>query len=55
MLKYFVKNENIKSIESCVKKLIKTSVPSNVYDMPYILWNVISKIGGSAKTGPLAK
>ena len=48
-LKYFEKNESIRSTVSWVQKLISTSVPRSVYETSYISWNVTKRRGGSAK------
>lgn len=49
ILKYFEKKEKIKSIVSWVQKLVKTKVPSRVYDMLYISLNVTNNNGGRVK------
>ena len=48
-LKYFVKNVKIRSIKSCVLKFIRTRVPSNVYEMPYVSRKVTKRSGGRVK------
>ena len=47
-LKYFEKNESIRSTVSWVQKLISTSVPRRVYETPYISWKVTKSNGGKS-------
>jgi hypothetical protein len=54
ILKILVKKEKIRSIVSCVQKLIKTNVPRRVYDTLYISWNVTNSIGGKENADAMA-
>ena len=44
------KNENIKSIPSCVEKLINTNNPNKDYEIPYKDLNVKKSIGDKFAT-----
>ena len=50
MLNLYEKNEKIKSINSCVKKLITTNNPNNEYEIPYSERKVKNKSGDKLQT-----
>ena len=50
MLNLCEKKENIKSIISCVKKLISTSNPKSEYEIPYNERKVRNRRGGRFPT-----
>ena len=54
-LKCFENTVKIKSIIICVQKFVRTSVPSNVYDILYMLRNVTNRSGGRLKTDDIVK
>jgi hypothetical protein len=55
MLSFFDSTAKKISTSSCVKKLTRTRVPSNVYDMPYSSINVENRIGGRQNTEDIVK
>ena len=55
ILKYPEKKLNTRSIPNCVQKFTRTSVPSSVYEIPYISRKVANNIGGRLNTEDIAR